>query len=57
METYLSSDVTVKQYLELEKEQDQDAIADFVFIRFSERYIEPMRIDPNKKNGFTIMAV
>ena len=57
MKTLLSSRVSVADYTEMEKVHDRGAIAKFVMERVSERYINPMRVDPKKKNGFTIMAV
>lgn len=57
MKTLLSSSVSVADYKKMESNQDARAIADFVKERFMERYITPMRVDPKKKNGFTIMAV
>lgn len=57
METLLSSTVSVAKYKEMVAQQDAGAIVDFIRQRFTERYIEPMRVDRKKKNGFTIMAV
>ena len=57
METLLSSTISVAKYKELVAQQDTDALVDFILQRFTERYIEPMRVDRKKKNGFTIMAV
>ncbi|MEW8440374.1 MAG: hypothetical protein AB2689_19675 [Candidatus Thiodiazotropha taylori] len=38
-------------------DQEMQKIIEFLRQRFTERYIEPMRVDLDKKNGFTIMAV
>lgn len=57
MDTFLTSTVTVTKYKELEKHKDTNALVAFTKQRFTERYIEPMRVDIKKKNGFTIMAV
>ena len=53
--TLLSSLVTIAQYRELEACADREGIADFIYKRFSERYIEPLRTD--KKHGFCMMAI
>ena len=56
--TKLSSAVTVKKYRNMVNDQDKDGIANFIYERFSERYIIPLKNVPlNKKNGFIIMAV
>ena len=53
--TLLSSAVSLPQYLALEQDRDREAIANFVYQRFHERYIRPF--DHNaKKNGFLMMA-
>lgn len=57
MKTLLSSRVSVANYKKMEESRDKDAIAKFIMERVSERYITPMRVERNKKNGFTIMAV
>jgi hypothetical protein len=54
-DTYLSSAVTVSQYLALEKGQCRDEIAEFVYERFTERYVRPFD-DKATKNGFAMMA-
>ena len=53
----LSSSVSVKSYRELEEAQKREGIADFILERFRERYITPLRGDPQRKNGFCTMAV
>jgi hypothetical protein len=54
-DTLLSSTVSLPQYLALEKKLDRDAIGEFVYQRFHERYIQPF--DSNaQKNGFIMMA-
>ena len=56
-EVLLSKKVTVKKYKELVSKQDKKEIAQFVFERFHERYIAPLKSIPKKKkNGFCIMA-
>lgn len=57
MNSLLSSTTSVSKYIELEKSKDQKALAKFIRERFSERYIQPMRVEKSSKNGFTIMAV
>lgn len=54
-DTLLSSKVSVPQYLELEKQRDREKIANFVYERFHERYIQPFT-DNKNKNGFIMMA-
>ncbi|WP_298819514.1 hypothetical protein [uncultured Chloroflexus sp.] len=53
----LSSSMTITRYRELEKQQDRNAIADFICQRFIERYITPLRGDPDEKHGFCTMAI
>jgi hypothetical protein len=56
-EVLLSKKITVKKYKELVSKQDKEEIAQFIFERFHERYIAPLKSIPNKKkNGFCIMA-
>jgi hypothetical protein len=55
--TKLSKSCTVGRYLSLQDMRDRVAISDFVRERFEERYLDPIEVDPAKKNGFTIMAV
>ena len=57
MDTLLSSTVSVKKYQEMVANQSKEKLADFILQRFTERYIAPMRVNPKKKNGFTIMAI
>lgn len=55
---FLSKNVTVAEYLELENKEGKTAIAQFVYNRFAERYIEPFEEQPpGTKHGFSIMAV
>lgn len=54
-EIRLSSSVTIRKYLDMEKNRDREGIANFIRERFSERYIEPLRT--KKAHGFCIMAV
>jgi hypothetical protein len=53
----LSSSVTIAKYRQSEAKVDRDAIADFLKERFTERYIRPLRGDPNLKHGFCTMAI
>lgn len=55
--TLLSSSVTVAKYRQFEAEKDRDGIADFIWERFTERYIRPLSVDPAKKHGFCTMAI
>lgn len=56
--TKLSSTVTVKKYRNMVDDKDKDGIAKFLYERFSERYIIPLKNVPrDKKSGFIIMAV
>jgi hypothetical protein len=57
MDSYLSSSTKVSDYRGFVENQEAQKIVDFVKLRFTERYIKPMRVDKEKKNGFTIMAV
>lgn len=55
----LSTNVTLKKYLELLNEQEKSKvkIAEFVHERLTERYITPMlHVPKDYKNGFSIMA-
>ncbi|MDW8404338.1 hypothetical protein [Chloroflexus sp.] len=54
-ETRLSSSVTIAQYREFEAQKDRENIADFIFERFSERYIRPLH--GSQKHGFCMMAI
>jgi len=55
--TLLSSNLNVQGYRELVEQKDAEKLIRFIRERFTERYIEPMRVELNKKNGFTIMAI
>lgn len=57
LSTKLSKSCTVAQYLLFQKEENRNAIADFVLNRFEERYLRPVDGDPKLKSGFAIMAV
>ncbi len=49
--------ITILDYLELEKEKKKKKISEFIYGRFTERYITPLtKIDKKYKNGFCIMA-
>jgi hypothetical protein len=50
----LSTNLTVKRYRDLERKAQRRALAEFIFIRLSERYIEP--VSSGAKNGFAMMA-
>jgi hypothetical protein len=56
-DTYLSNNVSVSKYIELEKAQDIKQIVTFVRERFTERYITPLRGDPELKHGFCTIAI
>ena len=53
-EIRLSSTVTVKRYREIERAKDRAALANFIYERLSERYIQP--VTSAHKNGFAMMA-
>lgn len=53
----LSSSVTIAKYRQLEAKKDRAAIADFLKKRFTERYIRPLRGDPDMKHGFCTIAI
>jgi len=57
MNSYLSSTVRISEYKSFVEKKENKKIVDFLKQRFTERYIEPMRVEKDKKNGFTIMAV
>lgn len=56
-DTKLSSNVTIAQYREFECDQNREAIAAIILQRFTERYIIPLRCDPRRKHGFSLMAI
>ncbi len=47
---------TVKQYRIYKNKGNRDKIADLIYERFYERYIEPFENNP-AKHGFSMMAV
>lgn len=53
-EIRLSRHVTIKRYRAMERAEDRDGIADFIYERLSERYILP--VQTGSKNGFAMMA-
>lgn len=53
----LSSKCTISQYMEMVAVHDRVAIADFIEHRFLERYLDPVTVKCNSKNGFSIMAI
>ncbi len=57
MDSYLSTTIKISDYKSFVEKQEAQKIVDFVRQRFTERYIEPMRVEKEKKNGFTIMAI
>lgn len=49
---------TIADYNKDCKQGNKHRLANFIYERFNERYIEPFEtMDPNKKNGFSIMAI
>lgn len=56
-DTLLSNNVTISDYLKIEKEKNKTEIVKFIRARFSERYITPLRCDPGLKHGFCTMAI
>lgn len=54
VDSLLSSSVSVSKYWDMEKKKDKGAIANFIYERFSERYVTPFNC--RKKNGFIMMA-
>ena len=56
--TQLSALIDTKKLLLLIENRDRNDIAEFVYNRFSERYINPIKnLNPNEKHGFSIMAI
>lgn len=55
-ETKLSSSTTVNDYKLMVKQNDRDAIADFLFKRFNERYLIPFS-NKSIQHGFSMMAI
>jgi len=51
----LSSTVTVADYRAFKRAKDKERIADFVYLRFQERYLKPFESKENK-HGFAMMA-
>lgn len=54
-QTKLTSSITVKQYRDYKSAKNHAAIADLIFDRFYERYLEPFEHNKNK-HGFSMMA-
>ncbi len=54
---WLSKSVSVADYRKLEAARDQKALSQFVRDRFTERYLAPLDVEPDKKSGFTMMAI
>ncbi|MBN1181150.1 MAG: hypothetical protein JXB49_02610 [Bacteroidales bacterium] len=56
-DTYLSNEVTITGYLQMEEEKNKDKIIEFIKTRFTERFITPLRCEPRLKHGFCTMAI
>jgi len=56
-EVLLATDFTVGKYRELLARKDSNCLAEFLYQRFSERYIDLISNDKDKKNGFGMMAL
>lgn len=56
-DTLLSNNVSISEYLRMEKAKDKTEIIKFIKSRFTERYIIPLRSDPEIKHGFCTMAI
>jgi hypothetical protein len=56
-DTLLSNNVTISDYIQMEKEKDKAKIIEFIRARFTERYITPLRCDSELKHGFCTMAI
>ena len=55
---HLSNKITIKRYRELEDGRRKSEIAQFIYERFSERYIAPFEsMCREQKHGFSLMAV
>ena len=54
-QTKLTTTVTVEKYKQLKKGREREAIAEMLYERFSERYIEPFQ-NHSFNHGFSIMA-
>ena len=54
---WLSKNVSVAKYRQLEARRDREAISKFVQHRFTERYVAPLEVEPQKKSGFALMAI
>lgn len=50
LETLLSKDVKISDYLKMQEEKNKTEIIEFIRSRFTERYITPLRRDDVKKN-------
>jgi hypothetical protein len=56
-EVWLSTRIRVKQYRKMEDEQDRPGLSKFVYERFTERYIAPLKaVAKGEENGFLMMA-
>jgi len=55
-DTKLTTTVTVKDYRSYRNVKDQKKLADLIYERFMERYIEPFENNPSK-HGFSMMAI
>jgi hypothetical protein len=53
----LASKFTIEDYESMEKDENKEGIANFVFNRLSQRYLIPLENVPSDfKNGFSLMA-
>jgi hypothetical protein len=54
----LASKTTIEDYESMEKDENKEGIANFVFNRLSERYLIPLEnvVPSNKLHGFALMA-
>jgi hypothetical protein len=57
MDSHLSSTIKISDYKSFVENKEAQKIVDFVRQRFTERYVVPMRVEIERKNGFTIMAI
>ena len=54
--TELAKGFSIEKYQKLKADENKEEIANLIYYRFSERYIEPFQ-DNVKRHGFSIMAV
>lgn len=54
---WLSTSVRIEKYLDMEKAEDRAEIAKFLYERFTERYLVPLKeVGKGYDNGFLVMA-